>query len=294
MQTVKDSSEIRLCVICGKRQPRGAVRLSCGKGTACLSELLSRSGKEAKKMRAHRESIQDRIIRRMEIVDDCWEWKGAVKGHPDGKVYGTMEMKGQEFLVHRASYMAFIGPIPASMDVLHTCDNTICVNPDHLVAGTRSDQVLMAFDRGRHGKMKITNAQRHEIVRRYLEGELQADLARGYGVNSPAIYNIIENAPADKAEAIKRQKNNNRLLGNLKKANLTIQDAREIHELFENGETKASIARRFGIHHKTVRKVLAIDDGNLPPQNKPLCYPERSPNHSPNHGPAHGKIIGGK
>ncbi len=214
-------------------------------------------------MRAHVEGIQDRIIRRMEIVDDCWEWKGAVKGNADGKVYGTMEMKEQEFFVHRASYVAFIGPVPASMVVLHTCDNTICVNPDHLVAGTRSQQALMAFDRGRHGKMKITRAQRHEIVRRYLEGKPQEDLARGYGVNSPAIYNIIENAPADKAEAIKRQKINNRLLGNLKKANLTIQDTREIHELFENGETKASIARRFRVNHKTVRNVLAIDYGDL-------------------------------
>jgi len=33
---------------------------------------------------------------------------------------------------HRASYQAFIGPIPPRGQVTQTCGNRLCINPDHL------------------------------------------------------------------------------------------------------------------------------------------------------------------
>jgi hypothetical protein len=37
-------------------------------------------------------------------------------------------------LAHRASYEAFIGPIPDGMTIDHLCRNRKCVNPSHLEA----------------------------------------------------------------------------------------------------------------------------------------------------------------
>lgn len=33
---------------------------------------------------------------------------------------------------HRASYISFIGPLPAGKKVVQICGNRLCINPDHL------------------------------------------------------------------------------------------------------------------------------------------------------------------
>lgn len=53
----------------------------------------------------------------------------------------------------RASRLVFTekhGPIPEGLNVLHTCDNTLCINPDHLFLGTLSDNTQDMIAKGRH------------------------------------------------------------------------------------------------------------------------------------------------
>lgn len=59
---------------------------------------------------------------------DCWEWSGTLRG---GK-YGTISIDNRAVMAHRASYAAFVAPVPAHLEVDHLCRNTICVNPEHL------------------------------------------------------------------------------------------------------------------------------------------------------------------
>lgn len=68
--------------------------------------------------------------------DACWIWTGSKSGQ-----YGQIREGSLTRWAHRVSYAIFNGSLPEHHDVHHTCHNTLCVNPDHLTAETRGDNV---------------------------------------------------------------------------------------------------------------------------------------------------------
>lgn len=123
---------------------------------------------------------------------DCWEWQGAKQlgGYgrvvlPDGSRSGT----------HQVAYFLKTGVWP-SKNVLHSCDNPPCCNPDHLREGTQVQNVLDMVERGRsargekHPNSLLTDANVRHINRLLAQGFQGKDIAESFGVSEMAISDI--------------------------------------------------------------------------------------------------------
>lgn len=90
----------------------------------------------------------DRFWSKVDKSGTCWVWTA----HTDRRGYGRMQRgeRGQGvILAHRFSWHLATGIDPGDLCVLHLCDNPPCVNPDHLVLGTRAANVLDMINKGR-------------------------------------------------------------------------------------------------------------------------------------------------
>lgn len=100
---------------------------------------------------------------------------------------------------HRFSYLLHNGEIPEGLEVCHSCDTTLCVNPRHLFVGTHSDNMKDMIRKGRadnsgqrNGRSKLTAddvaAIRRESTGRHGEGTM---FARRFGVSSATVSKVI-------------------------------------------------------------------------------------------------------
>lgn len=88
----------------------------------------------------------------MELTErGCWVWDSA-----NNYKYGKIRRGEKIVSVHRLSWELYRGPIPEGFHVLHSCDVTLCVNPEHLFLGTHGDNMRDMKEKGRWkgGKQK--------------------------------------------------------------------------------------------------------------------------------------------
>jgi hypothetical protein len=88
----------------------------------------------------------------------CWEWIGSKRHYG----YGQVTFNGRPGRkAHRVAWELTRGKIPGDLCVLHRCDNTACINPDHLFLGTQLDNIQDMNAKGRHGRTWHMKQQAH-------------------------------------------------------------------------------------------------------------------------------------
>lgn len=142
-----------------------------------------------------------------EPMSGCHLWTGGVNIGGYGK-FGWRCSTGQirTDAAHRAAYVLEHGWIPWGKVVCHKCHNKLCVNPDHLYAGTQQDNINDELARGTHISQSTRRARGEDVasaklreyevkeIRKAAErGERVFNLAATYNVSLSTIYNIIRN-----------------------------------------------------------------------------------------------------
>lgn len=148
---------------------------------------------------------EQRFWEKVSIESDCWRWLASTQKKDRG--YGQFiecagrHEHGGERLAHRFSWKLHFGPIPSGMNVLHKCDNTICVNPEHLFLGTALDNtqdMIRKNRRVRKQKEKLDFAKAEEIRKLSSIGKTQREIAKIFLVSPGAIQAVVENRTWEK------------------------------------------------------------------------------------------------
>lgn len=125
----------------------------------------------------------------------CWLWCGSLTGAFNYGVFYSQK-KGR-MLAHRYSYELHKGSIPDGLCIMHMCDNPICVNPDHLKPGTRSENSIDKVNKNRQAKgemyrnAKISDEDAYDIKRLYLAGMHRDYISKLYCIKSEKITKIL-------------------------------------------------------------------------------------------------------
>jgi hypothetical protein len=135
----------------------------------------------------------DKFHSRIKKTETCWLWTGTKRNG-----YGVIKYEGVECRAHVLSYELKYGRILPGFIICHRCDNPCCVNPEHLFAGTHSDNMedKLAKKRqakgSRQGHSKLIEPQVIEIRTNYtMVRETHKKIAARYGVKKGAIASIL-------------------------------------------------------------------------------------------------------
>ena len=152
------------CEYCGKEYPKLPAEIKRTKHNYC-SKPCTGLGRQIR----NTETFYSKAVKNGE----CLEWTNAI----NKSGYGVQRYKGKTMLAHRVSYMIAYGSLKG-LQVLHTCDNPLCVNPDHLFLGYHQDNMDDMIFKGR----KSTKLSFDSVVEIRESNSKNKDLAIKYGV----------------------------------------------------------------------------------------------------------------
>lgn len=133
----------------------------------------------------------------VEKTDNCWIWKGFRYK----KNYGGFRLDNKHIKAHRYSYFLHYGYIDDHSFILHSCDNPLCVRPDHLRLGTHKENMQDMVNRNRQAKGSFVgtsklNEEQVKLIKKELQNPYRGIcqiLANKYNVTYQTIYAIYKN-----------------------------------------------------------------------------------------------------
>lgn len=137
--------------------------------------------------------LSDLFKRTLENENGCLEWTAG----KSKKGYGKLQVGSKHWRAHRLSYhLTNPNTDITQLDICHSCDNPSCINPNHLFAGTRQDNIADMVSKGRQakgekiGRAKLTKEE-VETIRRFSTLYSQRKLGKMFNVHHKTIGRIL-------------------------------------------------------------------------------------------------------
>jgi hypothetical protein len=133
-------------------------------------------------------TLKEKLARYSEVRENgCVIWTGGVSKGGYGNVRD--DEKGVQISAHRAAYKLANGEIPRGMFVCHRCDEKLCINPDHLFAGTPAENSNDMKMKGRSPKtwQRLTDEQYRQIAE---DGRKGREIAEEFGIHLRHVFRI--------------------------------------------------------------------------------------------------------
>lgn len=123
-------------------------------------------------------------------------WTGAIRHDKAGKPnYGAMQIgaRGQGVdRPHRVAYRLAKGDITPGLLVMHSCNNKLCCNPDHLSLGTYSQNIRDAYRDGLRKKARFSQDDVSQMKTLRGKGMTLREVADKFQVSHSYILMLIK------------------------------------------------------------------------------------------------------
>lgn len=192
-----------------------------------------------------------------QVKEGCWIWAGKIMSNGYGSI-SCFKSQFKTSWAHRVSYLIHNGEIAAGLEILHSCNQRNCVNPQHLSLGTRKENMAQASREGRllHWKRplgeknvssKLTEESAKLVTEYLTKGVPKYQVAKLLGISRITVYRV------SKGLAWKH-------LNLPKIPNLTLKvDATKREEILKlkGLYSQREIAKRYGVSRQLIQKILS-------------------------------------
>jgi HNH endonuclease len=129
-------------------------------------------------------------------TDSCWLWLGGKTGQGYGAFSPARELY---FVAHKFSFEYHnTCKIKGGYEIMHSCDNPVCVNPKHLKEVTHAENMHDKYTKGRSGLLchGLTHSDAEEMKKLKADGVTIVKIAAHYKVE----YGVAKYIIAGKAK----------------------------------------------------------------------------------------------
>lgn len=134
-------------------------------------------------------TLKNKLLAKTKPQGTCLLWTGCLNsdGYPRISYQGNCNTKA-----HRLMYEASTGEDITGKVVRHTCDNPVCINPEHLLSGTPTQNMEDRDSRGRHGAAKISIKDVRDIRQMFADNpKLKSPIvAKQYSISPKTVLSI--------------------------------------------------------------------------------------------------------
>jgi len=110
--------------------------------------------------------------------------------------YPKFKRNGKDWIMSRYIYTQNFGEIPKGLVIRHKCDNTGCINPEHLELGTVSENnkdLAIRFRASQGEEHKDSKLKEYQVVEIFKSKLPSTKLSKIYNVSHQSISNIRNN-----------------------------------------------------------------------------------------------------